>query len=72
MSELNLFDIKFHHDITHNNFIFMGFSFDDLNISYLIHILDGALALIPMYWINPIIIFPYMSPICRRHARKSF
>ncbi|MDL1968507.1 MAG: SIR2 family protein [Deltaproteobacteria bacterium] len=37
MLEMNFLDIKFHYDLTHYNFIFMGFSFNDMNINYLLN-----------------------------------
>ena len=37
MLEMNFLDLKFHYDLTHYNFIFMGFSFDDMNINYLLN-----------------------------------
>lgn len=37
MLEINFLDLKFHYDLTHYNFIFMGFSFDDMNINYLLN-----------------------------------
>ena len=37
MLEMNFLDLKFHYDLTHYHFIFMGFSFDDMNINYLLN-----------------------------------